>query len=68
MTNQAGDRLLTPGEVAEWVGMTTAALAQLRYLGNGPRYRKLTPKTVRYTSADVQAWIDASARQGTADE
>lgn len=60
--NDARDKLLTPDEVSEWTGIKTAALAQLRYKGTGPKYRALTSKTIRYSERDVQAWIDASER------
>lgn len=60
------ERLLTPSEVSELTGVTTAHLAQLRFTGKGPRYRALTPKTIRYTESDVQDWIDRSARTTTA--
>lgn len=59
------DRLLTGEEVGEWVGLTPSALSQMRFKGTGPKFRKLGPKTVRYSAADVQAWIDASARTQT---
>jgi hypothetical protein len=48
--------------------MTKGKLAQLRFTGKGPRYFKPTPKTVLYREADVIAWIEDSARYGTAAE
>lgn len=47
-------------------GMTKANLAQLRFTGKGPRYRKPTPKTVLYVESEVIDWIENSARYGTA--
>ena len=51
--------LLTPAQVAELTGMSTGALAQLRYLGRGPAYFRLGPRTIRYELAEVLAWIEA---------
>ena len=61
------DSYLTPVQVTELIpGMTKGQLAQLRYLGTGPRYRKPTPKTVLYLRSEVIAWVEKSARRGTA--
>lgn len=62
-------RWVTPEEVCELVpGMTKTHLAQLRFKGVGPRYFKPTPKKVLYAEADIIAWVEASARTGTAKE
>lgn len=64
----APTRYLTIDQVCELVpGMTRANLAALRFKGTGPRYFKPTPRTVLYTEADVLAWVEASARTGTAE-
>ncbi len=63
------DKYLTPDQVAELApGMTRGQLAQLRYLGRGPSYRKPTPKTVLYRESEVIVWIEASARTGTSSD
>jgi hypothetical protein len=63
------EKYLSPDQVVESVpGMTKGQLAQLRFKGTGPRYRKPTPKTVLYLEADVIEWIENSARYGTAAE
>lgn len=63
------DEYLSPEQVAAMIpGMTKGALAQLRFTGKGPRYRKPTPKTVLYVKREVIAWIEDSARYGTAQE
>lgn len=60
------DKYLSPEQVCDLIpGMTKGALAQLRYTGGGPQYRKPTPKTVIYRESDVLAWIEASAHQRT---
>jgi predicted DNA-binding transcriptional regulator AlpA len=63
------EKYLSPDQVAEHLpGMTKGQLAQLRFKGTGPRYRKPTPKTVLYLEADIIEWIENSARSGTAAE
>ena len=59
--------LLTPAEAGEQLGLTPAALAQLRYTGNGPCFIKLTAKAVRYRQSDLDSWIAAKARTSTRD-
>jgi hypothetical protein len=61
------EKLLTPQEAAEILGVTTSALAQLRFKGTGPVYQKLSPKTIRYTRTAVEEFVAASTRTGTAE-
>lgn len=57
---------LTPDQVAAMLpGLTRSKLAQLRFNGTGPNYRKPTPKTVLYVESEVIAWVESSARWGT---
>lgn len=45
---------LTPDQVVLMLpGLTRGALAQLRFTGKGPNYRKPTPKTVLYVESEV---------------
>ena len=61
-------RLLSPDEAAECIpGMTVTKLSQLRFTGSGPRYFKPTPKTVVYAEDDLVAWLESTARTGTAE-
>lgn len=53
---------IQPSEVVDLTGLSLAALAQLRYHGNGPRFYKPTPRTVLYKREEVLAWIEASAQ------
>ena len=57
--------LLTPDEAGAQLGLSTGALAQLRYMGGGPCFIKLTAKAVRYRQSDLDAWIAAKARTST---
>lgn len=58
---------MTIAEVAAHTRMTKGGLANLRSLGvGGPPYLRLTAKTIVYRRADVEAWLDAAVRTGTA--
>lgn len=54
------DALATPQQVADYLGTTTGALAQKRYLGTGPKFIKLGHKTIRYRWLDVAAYVDGA--------
>jgi hypothetical protein len=58
---------ISPAVVGEILGLSVAALAQLRYLGRGPRFYKPTPRTVLYKRSEVLAWVEASAQTRTGD-
>lgn len=60
------ENYLSPEQVAEMVpGMTKGLLAQLRFTGKGPRYRKPTPRKVIYAESEVRAWLEESAQSQT---
>lgn len=61
------DRLMTPEEASEVVGLSAKYLATLRRLGGGPRYFKLGtgPKSAcRYRPSDLRAWIEERITEG----
>jgi predicted DNA-binding transcriptional regulator AlpA len=60
------EHLLTPSEVAQYLGMSVAQLAQLRYTGKGPTYLALSPRKIRYTEAALRAWLASRAQTSTA--
>jgi predicted DNA-binding transcriptional regulator AlpA len=63
------EKYLSPDQVAAQIpGLSKTQLAQLRFTGKGPRYRKPTPKTVLYLESEVIDWIEGTARYGTAAE
>lgn len=49
-------------EAGAIVGLSPAALAALRYQGEGPVYYRPTPRTVLYRRSDMIAWVEASAQ------
>jgi predicted DNA-binding transcriptional regulator AlpA len=60
------EHLLTPSEVAQYLGMSVAQLAQLRYTGKGPAYLALSPRKIRYTEPSLRAWLDTRVQTSTA--
>lgn len=59
------EALVPPAALAEFLGTTTGALAQMRYRGVGPKFIKLGGKAIRYRESDVSAWLDQQTRQQT---
>lgn len=67
-TTAEAAKYITPAQVCEMVpGMTKTNLSNLRFKGSGPRYYKPTPRTVLYRASDIEAWLEGSARTGTAE-
>ncbi|MDR3497128.1 MAG: helix-turn-helix domain-containing protein [Ancalomicrobiaceae bacterium] len=59
---------MTVKEAAAFIGVSASYLNKLRCLtSTGPRFVKLG-KAVRYSTADVRAWMDANVRRSTSDE
>lgn len=51
------ENLLSPKQLAKYLGVTTLTLSQYRVQGRGPKYLKLG-RVIRYRPSDVQEWID----------
>lgn len=47
---------LTPGEVAEWLGVSRLTLGIWRFRKSGPSYLKFG-RTIRYQADDVEEWM-----------
>lgn len=54
-------RLLRPANAAEYVGLATGTLANLRCRGGGPPFRKIAGR-VRYDVSDLDLWIEGHPR------
>ena len=59
-------RLIDTRSAADRLGLRPSTLTQWRWLGKGPRYRKLGA-AVRYHVDDIDAWADEQARTSTSD-
>lgn len=65
MTDSRVRPLATDPEFCEYAGLTSAQSAQLRYLGKGPKFVKVTGRQVRYRWSDIEAWIEANTHAST---
>jgi hypothetical protein len=67
---QASDRqpheLLTPAVAADRLSVNVKVLERWRGTGNGPAFVKLTSKTIRYRSEDLDVFIAGRVRANTA--
>ncbi len=55
-------RLLKPREVAAFLGVTVWTLKNYRDRGAGPPFVRLLPKTIRYPSDELEAWLKETGR------
>ncbi|NKZ77517.1 DNA-binding protein [Rhodococcus hoagii] len=56
--------LAVPQEVAAYLRTTPARLAQLRYMGSGPRFVR-DGRRVLYRWVDIHAWVDGQVHDRT---
>lgn len=55
--------LIDAAELGRRLAKSKAVLANMRYLGTGPKFIKVGDKSVRYRVSDVEAWLDQRTRQ-----
>lgn len=58
---------MTPTEAAAYIPMSIGALAQLRYMGHGPKFMKPSGRIVLYRKGDIDNWLESSVRTSTAE-
>ena len=51
--------LATDKDFASFAGLTLGQVAQLRYLGQGPRFIRVTGRQIRYRWEDIEVWLEA---------
>lgn len=51
--------LATDKDFARYAGLSIGQVAQLRYLGNGPRFIRVTGRQIRYRWEDIEDWLEA---------
>ena len=59
MTKDSGE-LLTPKQLAEYLGVPVKTLYSWRYLGSGPRAVH-AGRYLRFRRGDVETWLEARA-------
>lgn len=60
------EKLLTPQEASNALGVSVSTLAQMRYLGTGPKYQRISPRKIRYKESALEEFVQSTTRQGTA--
>ena len=61
------DRLITENEAAGFLGYTIRALQGWRVKGGGPRFVKVSARSIRYRRRDLIAWAEARLRSHTSE-
>jgi predicted DNA-binding transcriptional regulator AlpA len=61
------NRLLDEKEAAMYLGFSPRSLQNWRVRGEGPRFIKVSARSVRYRMPDLLAWIEKRTRQSTSD-
>lgn len=62
-----GDPLIDEKQAAEYLGYTTRALQNWRLRGGGPRFVRVSARSIRYRISDIEAWIEARIVSSTSD-
>tara|TARA_R110002074_G_scaffold191809_2_gene357686 strand:- start:37 stop:243 length:207 start_codon:yes stop_codon:yes gene_type:complete len=61
------DRLIDEREAASILCYTPRALQNWRHRGGGPKFVKVSGRSVRYRISEVYAWIDARTVANTSE-
>jgi hypothetical protein len=61
------DRLLNEHEAAAFLNYTVRALQNWRLRGGGPRFVKVSGRSIRYRRRDLNEWVEQKLRASTAD-
>jgi len=64
---QHQDKLLSTQAAAAYLGMTVRFLENRRVVGGGPRFIRLSRRTVRYRQSDLEAWLDQRVMNNTSE-
>ena len=61
------DRLINEHEAAAFLGYTVRALQNWRVRGGGPRFVKVSSRSVRYRRRDLVQWTERLLRSSTSE-
>lgn len=59
------DRLIGEMEAASYLGYTVRALQNWRVRGGGPRYIRVSRRSIRYRRRDLREWADGRLEEHT---
>jgi predicted DNA-binding transcriptional regulator AlpA len=62
------DRLIPESLAAEFVGYSMRALQNWRVRGGGPRFVKISSRSVRYRRRDLIEWAERHLRASTSEQ
>jgi hypothetical protein len=62
------DRLITEHEAAAFIGYTVRALQNWRVRGGGPRFVKVSSRSIRYRHRDLLSWTEQHLRSSTSEQ
>ena len=62
------DRLIGEQEAAAFLGYTVRALQNWRLRGGGPRFIKVSSRSIRYRMRDLIRWAEDRLRSSTSDD
>jgi hypothetical protein len=61
------DRLIDERQAASFLGYTVRALQNWRLRGGGPRFVKVSSRSIRYRRRDILLWVEVRLRSNTTD-
>lgn len=61
------DRLIGEKAAAQFIGYTPRALQNWRVRGGGPRFVKVSSRSIRYRRRDLIDWAEGRLRTSTSD-
>ena len=61
------DRLINENEAAGFLGYTIRALQGWRVKGGGPKFVKVSARSIRYRRRDLIAWAEVRLRSNTSE-
>ena len=64
-SSELKDRLLDEKEAAKYLGFSPRSLQNWRVRGGGPRFVKVSKRSVRYRISDLVAWVENRTRSST---
>jgi excisionase family DNA binding protein len=65
MPQANAQKLMTEGEVANFLGVDQSTIRRWRYEGNGPHFIRLGKKAIRYSYDDLQEHLSANRHKCT---
>jgi len=61
------NRLIGEHEAADYIGHSVRALQNWRVRGGGPRFAKISGRSIRYRRCDLDAWIESKLVRSTSE-